>query len=284
MINFFTIVLNGMPFIRYHIRVLQKLSVPWRWHIIEGVADLRHDTAWGVKDGARILNEFHNNGASVDGTVEYLYQLLQCYRDNIILYRKPSGKFWDGKIEMVNAPLVNIKEPCLLWQLDSDELWRKESIEKIYQMFSNNPSKTSAYFYCYYFLGPMKYIVSDNVKSTRPEDWLRIWRFKSGMKWNTHEPPVLINGTDRDIGRVNPFTREETLRKKITFQHFAYATIESVLFKQTYYGYGGGIEHWKKLQQQNGRVEIKNQFPWIWSGTVVDDWDEKVNGKLLWNT
>ena len=31
--------------------------------------------------------------------------------------------FWDGKREMVNEPLFNINEECLLWQIDADELW-----------------------------------------------------------------------------------------------------------------------------------------------------------------
>ena len=50
-IHFFTIVLNGEPFIRYHLDSFNKLSFPWHWHIIEGLADLKHDTAWSVPLG-----------------------------------------------------------------------------------------------------------------------------------------------------------------------------------------------------------------------------------------
>ena len=48
-IHFFTIVLNGQPFIRYHIEVFKQLPFPWHWHIVEGVAELTHDTAWECK-------------------------------------------------------------------------------------------------------------------------------------------------------------------------------------------------------------------------------------------
>ncbi len=43
-IRFFTIVLNGMPFLRYHLPMLQKLTIPWEWHIAEGIgrAAARH--------------------------------------------------------------------------------------------------------------------------------------------------------------------------------------------------------------------------------------------------
>jgi len=46
----------------------------------------------------------------------------------ITVYRKPRDVFWDGKREMVNAPLANINEECLLWQVDADELWTVEQI------------------------------------------------------------------------------------------------------------------------------------------------------------
>lgn len=44
-VHFFTIVLNGEPFIRYHEHMLNKLPFEWHWHIVEGVAELTHDTA-----------------------------------------------------------------------------------------------------------------------------------------------------------------------------------------------------------------------------------------------
>jgi hypothetical protein len=33
--------LDGMPFVRWHIDQLQKLPIPWQWHIVEGLADLK---------------------------------------------------------------------------------------------------------------------------------------------------------------------------------------------------------------------------------------------------
>ena len=119
-IHFFTIVLNGEPFIRYHIDIFKQIPFKWHWHIIEGVADLKHDTGWSLRLGGKITDEIHKQGRSKDGTSEYLDQLAAKYPENITIYRKPKGEFWDGKREMVNAPLANIKEECLLWQLDVD--------------------------------------------------------------------------------------------------------------------------------------------------------------------
>jgi hypothetical protein len=119
-IHFFTIVLNGQPFIRYHIKIFKQLPFKWHWHIVEGVAELKHDTGWSLKQGGYINDEIHDNGRSNDSTTEYLDELAQQYPDNITVYRKPDGVFWDGKREMVNEPLLNINEECLLWQIDAD--------------------------------------------------------------------------------------------------------------------------------------------------------------------
>lgn len=127
-VHFFTIVLNGDPFIRYHETVLPKLWFKWHWHIVEGVASLAHDTAWSVKAGGRVDESFHRNGLSIDGTSEYLDDLAARFPDNITIYRKRNGVFWEGKREMCNAPLENIDRECLLWQIDSDEFWTPDQI------------------------------------------------------------------------------------------------------------------------------------------------------------
>ena len=138
-IHFFTIVLNGMPFIEYHLKAFSELDVPWHWHIIEGVAALNHDTAWSVASGGTITGDIHKNGLSIDGTSEYLDTIQKHYPENIFIYRKKPGFFWDGKKEMVSAPLKNITEKCLLWQVDADELWTSTQINNIYLHFLRNP-------------------------------------------------------------------------------------------------------------------------------------------------
>ena len=36
-VYFFTIVLDGMPFITHHLPVFNRLSFDWEWRIVEGV-------------------------------------------------------------------------------------------------------------------------------------------------------------------------------------------------------------------------------------------------------
>jgi hypothetical protein len=274
-IHFFTIVLNGKPFIDYHIKAFKQLNIPWHWHIIEGVAELSHDTAWSVALGGKIPEKLHNKGTSNDGTTETLDLLKLHYPNNISIYRKPRGVFWDGKQEMISAPLSNINQPALLWQIDSDELWTPDQIHTMHQMFIENPKKTSAWFWCWYFVGPEKVICTRNCYAQNPnQEWNRVWRFEPGMIWATHEPPVLgfkaNDGNYYDVGRINPFTHAETEANGLVFEHYSYVTESQLQFKESYYGYKGAVEAWKHLQEATAPTVMLREFlPWVSDHTEV---------------
>jgi glycosyltransferase involved in cell wall biosynthesis len=274
-IHFFTIVLNGKPFIDYHIEVLRRLQIPWHWHIIEGVATLSHDTAWSVAQGGQVPASLHADGLAIDGTTQSLDLLKIQYPANISIYRKPRGIYWDGKREMISAPLAYINEPALLWQLDSDELWTPEQIHTMHRMFTEEPSKTSAWFWCWYFVGAEKVISTRNCYAQNPnQEWNRVWRYQPGMFWASHEPPVLaVQGSDGkyfNVGLINPFNHSETEAQGLVFEHYSYVTTEQLQFKESYYGYTGAVESWRKLQEAKAPiVKLREYFPWVTDETEV---------------
>jgi hypothetical protein len=280
-IHFFTIVLNGMPFIRYHVKMFKDLPYDWHWHIVEGVADLKYDTQWSLINGGRIVDSLHLDGLSNDGTTEYLDVLKDSYSERISIYRKEKGKFWEGKVEMCNSFISNLPDKCILWQIDVDEFWGINQISKMIDLFERNPEKWGAFVYCYYFVGPRKYVTSMDTWSTRPEDWLRIFRFNKGFSWQRHEPPTLVDKNGMDWPRIRSFKRDETLEAGITFQHFAYSIPAQVYFKEIYYGYTNALDRWKNLQDFKGKIRVHKFLPWATSGVEADDWDEEKQGKLL---
>ena len=275
-IHFFTIVLNGEPFIRHHIDVFKRLNFTWHWHIIEGVADLKHDTGWSVQFGGRITGELHRNGLSNDGTTEYLNELAQKFPENITVYRNPKGAFWDGKLEMVNAPLVNINKACLLWQVDVDEYWTLEQIDTAHKMFENQPDRSAAYYFCNFFVGPELVITTRNTYGNHTDyEWLRTWRCNAGDRWTAHEPPRLCRrdrkGQWIDIAKINPFMHLETESNNLIFNHYAYVTEQQLRFKEIYYGYSNAVKSWKTLQSvENLPVHLKDYFPWVKDEALVD--------------
>lgn len=271
-IHFFTIVLNGQPFIEYHLQVFQELNLPWHWHIIEGVAELKHDTAWSVAQGGRIDSSLHRDGLSIDGTTEYLDRLAQHFPDQITLYRPPPGQFWDGKREMVNAPLSHIQEECLLWQIDADELWTVRQISIAHQLFQEKPERTAAFYWCHYFVGADLVVASRYCYTQNPDqEWLRTWRYQPGMSWAKHEPPQLVTPQGQDVGRLNPFTHAETEAVGLVFQHYAYVISAQLTFKEKYYGYTHALEQWQKLQSEpHFPVFLSEYLGWVTDDTVVE--------------
>ncbi|HEX2768740.1 MAG TPA: methyltransferase domain-containing protein, partial [Geobacteraceae bacterium] len=193
----------------------------------------------------------------------------------VSIYRNP-GAFWDGKLEMVNAPLPHISEDCLLWQIDADELWTAEQISTVRTLFLAHPNKTAAYYFCRYFVTPEDLITThDTYGNYTSYEWLRTWRFTPGSRWFSHEPPRLCRrsagDTWQDIACIDPFMHNDTDAFGLRFQHFAYATPNQLVFKAIYYGYSGAMASWHLLRQtMEFPVPLKNYFPWVKGDALVD--------------
>lgn len=275
-IHFFTIVLNGKPFIEHHAEVFSQIDGPWHWHIIEGVGTHVGDTSWCAKRGGAVTSAIHANGLSNDGTTAAIDAIKARYPNNVTVYRKPPGGFWNGKLEMVSAPLANIHEPCILWQVDVDEIWTAEQIKTGRRLFAERPLARSAYFRCHYFVGPDRVITSrDTYGNHTSYEWLRAWRFTPGCRWLAHEPPRLHvpnpAGGTTDLAEIHPIMHDETEAAGLVFQHFAYTTEAQLRFKETYYGYAGAVEQWRGLQAADSfPVRLADHFGWVRDGAVVE--------------
>lgn len=254
---FVTIVLDGMPWITRHHPEFELLKVPWEWHVVEGVAEPVHCTSWCAPIPPRL---------SIDGTTQYLDSLSSDPR--VHLYRSP---LWPGKVSMFNRVLETLTDPCLLWQIDSDEWWSASQIAVMNAMFEKYPERNCAYYLCRYFVGPGIVITSmDTYGNNRSYEWLRTWRFKPGMKFEKHEPPVL-----RGKGFFQkPFTHKDTMMTGAVFDHYAYSTERQVAFKELFYAghenpnaakYSGAVENWKRLQANTEwPVDSLDRFlPWV---------------------
>lgn len=258
-IHFVTLALDALPFLTFHLPTFRQLPVPWEWSIIEGVAAPKGCTSW-VKDVPGRLSN--------DGSTQYLDSIA--YDPRIHIYRAPK---WPGKCAMLNYALERIKEPCLLWQVDADEVWDARSIKNVAGMFNCDPTKNCAYFLCRYFVGPDLAITTvDTFGNNRSYEWLRVWRFIPGQRFESHEPPILNGFVPK------PFTHDMT--RGFIFDHFAYATEAQVRFKQEYYAGPGNpvghlykdlLDHWRRLQANDKwPVPLRDFFPFVKDGAMVD--------------
>jgi hypothetical protein len=252
-IYFLTIVLDGMPYIAHHLPVFNALPpwINWSWHVVEGVARPVNDTRWCQEITPRL---------STDGTTEYLKSIT--YHPRVNYHMSTS---WNGKTRMCNFPLATIREPGLLWQVDSDEIWRTNQITRLARMMERS-DRNCADFKCRYFVG--QNIVVDRVPGTWTNDyrimWRRVWKFEPGMEFASHEPPVIAGQA-----RV-PFTVDDTEKLGLVFDHYAYATEAQLRFKQQYYGYSGALDGWQRLQQNTvWPAPLRNFFPWVKDNTTA---------------
>ncbi len=265
-LHFFSIVLNGMDFLPRQWEVLRGLPGPWTWHVVEGAAELVGDTGWSLQRGGRLAGEFHRQGRSIDGTVDFLRDLSEQFPERVKLHTKEG--LWQGKREMVNAPLAALAEECLLWQLDVDEIWTAPQIEQVWRTLQREPQHTGAQFFCRFFVAPNRLLLNGGRYGNDPVwEWRRVWRYRQGDEWGRHEPPRLWRQTSegpRDLFDLHPMTWEETVGRGWVFDHLAYVVESQVRFKEAYYGYEGAVDGWHKLCEETAEmVEVAEYLPWI---------------------
>lgn len=251
----FTIVKNGLPSIFWHLPMLQMLppEIKWRWIIVEGQASNTNCTSWCAN-----LETVEGD----DGTTAYLEMISS--HPNVKIISKP---LWSGgKLEMCNAAVSEISEPCILLQVDSDEFYTPETIVKIIQLFTDYPQAQRAYFYCRFFVGLGIITTGKDCYGNKSNEWLRAFRFIPGQKWQSHEPPILNHN------RGDSISREITFENGITFDHWAYVFESNVAWKCAFYGYEGGLEKWKSLQKntQWPVTSLKSFLPWVDAGAGAD--------------
>jgi hypothetical protein len=249
----FTIVLNGMPFIKKQAEIIPNLFD--EWYIVEGCALPVLDTSWCVNMDKSFYTD---KGLSVDGTTEFLNSISS---NKIKIIRK--NGFWNGKVEMCNSFMSKI-DNCILMEFDVDEIWKTETLKDVLNYAENNNHFDGMLFKCNFFVGPNLVIVSENCYSDGHAEWIRLWRITDKTFWVSHEPPRL-KGANKYLSKS--FTKS----KGWVFDHYAYVLESQLKFKENYYGYYNALSNWKKLQINNKFPCRLNDFlPWVDKSTTVD--------------
>jgi ADP-heptose:LPS heptosyltransferase len=281
-INFFTIVYNGNPWIRGQAEFLRQLEgVDWWWHVVEGLAEHVKDTAWCKEAGGRLpesgerksesrkKTEPEKRSLSTDGTREFLDELKKEFGDRVSIYRPPGAEPWPGKKAMIDIFLPQLEDGCLLWQLDVDEFWKPGQVLQILAEFEQRPELTAGWFDCDYFFGWDRCSSRPGVFGNfREFEWLRVWRYRKGDQWDSHEPPALMrvaeDGKRKNVGGIYPMHQDETRAKGWRFQHYAMTDRAQMEFKEIYYGHRGLIAGLDQLGKASRSEPLaRSLFPHI---------------------
>ena len=253
----FTIVLDGQPFLPWQLACFNRLKLDWHWYVCEGAAANTNSTQWCRPQEPRL---------SLDGSTNFLNSLSNHPRVTVL-----QRQWWEGgKDEMTNAALAQILKPCVLLEIDVDELWESRQIEGIHALLSSS-QYNCARFNNLYYLGLNIVIGNLNSWWASQRYALRAWRFTPGMLFESHEPPILrgVNGPGERCA-VNAVTSKLGL----TYEHWSLVFRHQVEYKQAYYGYADLVDRWTRLQHHPG--------PWPFSLKGWPPWQDDHYAELKW--
>lgn len=235
-----TIILNGKHHLEHNDYASRLLDIVDLWCIVEGASLSTGSTSWCKQ----MPPWSHNNGRSVDGTIECVKELAA--KSDKLLFVEGSG-FWTNKDAQVNAGINKIREKvqrAFLWEIDCDEQWTREQMDSAEKDLVAHGAKTGQ-FLADYWIGK-RLMAKGEWGEGNGMPYNRLWNWH-GELFANHEPPQLVGGNGKQV----------VLPQR--FQHYAYYFEQDVKFKDAWYG---GHEHihqrWLRLQSE---AERGGRFP-----------------------
>jgi len=205
-ITFFMIVFEGEDFIEKTLRCIY----PHAHQIL-------------IAEGAvQLMAKVKGYHRSRDRTVEKILNFPDPKR-KIIFIQKASA--WEDKAEMKNM-LIKLATGDILWQVDVDEMYHGEDIERVRKIFKDNPDVDIVSFQAFHFWKDTSHIIVGD-KWDRYEP--RVWRRKGDLEYRYHnyphrdgKPYLPENFREYRIGEriryhYGYIRREQAIRDKIEF-------------------------------------------------------------------
>jgi len=235
-ITFGIIVLNGEPFTRYCIKALY----PHAHQII---------IAEGACEGARSIAR--SDGHSSDGTLEILREIRQ-FKDPenkiTIITAEDEGHpdgFWPGEKHEQSQAYAKRATGDYLWQVDIDEFYLDNDIQRIKDLLKNDSSITCLAFKQYSFWGGFDYIVDSwYFKRYLPEIY-RIFKWGQGFQYISHRPPTVFNEKRINLKDIDCINAKTTRKMGIYMYHYSFVFPKQVKEKSQYYKYAD----WSKREK-----------------------------------
>lgn len=251
----FTIILNGLHHLLHNDYGRRLPEMVDLWVIVDGAAQNIGSTSWCKEMPAK----YHNNGASVDGTVEYIKRLTKEFSNIQIVL---SDGMWKGKDAQVNAAISMIKKKTnkgFLWEIDCDEQWSRRAMDDAEQELIAANARAGS-FLANFYVGKTL-LAKGEWGEGKLLPYNRLWDW-GGEYFDLHEPPELIKCDN--IARL--------LKQK--FNHYAYYFEKDVRFKNDWYrGHENILEKWETLQE-------KTEFPQPISALISGPWG-KTNTRIV---
>lgn len=194
---------------------------------------------------------FTKDGKSTDNTIPIIKKFI---KNKPKFFFKESNGFWDGKTSMLNYWFYGdspIYEADYIWQIDIDEFYTNQDIEKILQILkTQKPSRVD--FFANHFWGGFTHCIDERSDGLWANQipWMRIFKINKKSKWISHEPPKMLFDEYNKI-----ISKYETLEMGIKLNHYSYTTEKQALFKSIFFKNPDKIDLFQKWKY-NKDLEI----------------------------
>jgi len=142
------------------------------------------------------------------------------------------GQFAE-KDEQCNAYIKHLRDDIdYLWNLDSDELYRAEDIQRIIQFLEKEKPTSVGVRSKSFYGGFDHYLTGFELKK---DNFLRIFRYSAGSEWLTHRPPTIRYPSQSNIARKHVDSEELFRQTGAEMYHYSYVFPNQVKNKVEYY-------------------------------------------------
>lgn len=252
LITFGMIVLNGEPFLRYSLRSLYPFA--HQIIVVEGASP----------DAKNIAT---STGHSTDNTLATLrdFKRSEDPQDKLIIVTAEDegydNGFWPGEKDEQSNAYAKRATGDYLWQVDSDEFYRPQDVEKILRLLETSPQVTAVSFPMITFWGGLQYWVDGWYLRRGASEYHRLFKWGPGYRYVTHRPPTVCNENGTDLRKLRWLRKSDLLRMGIHLYHYSLLFPRQVYEKCDYYGSAKWAERSKALSWANENfMELKHPY------------------------
>lgn len=166
------------------------------------------------------------DGRSTDGT----QTILKSFPDPLKKLKIIHGS-WSSKDEQCNR-FIEEASGDYIWQVDDDEVYKKEDLRKIEKLLIDDPEITAVAFqWQNFFKGFDRVMVADE-----PYEVWRLFRLRPGYRFQTHRPPTVVDpSTGAIMNRIKPLSGRKLAEMGIRIYHYSYIFDRQVRSKIQYH-------------------------------------------------
>lgn len=150
----------------------------------------------------------------------------------------------DNKIKIVHGQFNEKDDQCraymnyihddidYIWNLDSDEVYKTEDIEKIIKFLEKENPTSVGLRSCSFYGGFDHFLTGFELNR---DNFLRIFKFCKGATWLTHRPPTIQYPTGSNIARKHIDSDKLFSLLGVQMYHYSYVFPDQVYKKIKYY-------------------------------------------------